>query len=136
MFLVPRYTKVNAKVELKSSLCIGAIIEISLKSFTLGVKARKKNNFFNLSLYGLDLTQRQKKYTYQVGSPNCNPWGQCCYNYILLFWWNSHLNIKVNPKPNLISSTSLVSSPLIELLCLFVNDGRSFYSFLFWICQW
>jgi hypothetical protein len=56
MFLVPLYTKVNAKVELKSSICIGAIIEISLKSFTLRVKARKKNNFLNLSLYGLDLT--------------------------------------------------------------------------------
>jgi hypothetical protein len=38
---------------------------------------------------------------------------------------------KVNLKPNLISSTSLVSCPLIELLCLFVNDGRSFYSFYF-----
>jgi len=46
MFLVPLYTKVNAKVELKSSICIGAIIEISLKSFTLGVKARKKKQFF------------------------------------------------------------------------------------------
>ncbi len=37
---------VNAKVELKSSICIGAIIEISLKSFTLGVKDRKKKQFF------------------------------------------------------------------------------------------
>jgi len=66
MFLIPFYTKVNAKVELKSSNRIGAIIEISLKSYTLRVKAMKKNNFLNLSLYGLDLTQRQKKYTYQV----------------------------------------------------------------------
>jgi hypothetical protein len=85
MFLVSLYTKFNPKVELKSSIHIGAIIEISLKSFTLGVKARKKNNYFNLSLYGLDFTRRQKKYAYQVGRPNCNPWGQCCYNYILLF---------------------------------------------------
>jgi hypothetical protein len=73
------------------------------------------------------LTWSHKKYTYQVGRPNCNPWGQCYYNFILLFWWTPHWKIKVNPKPNLISSTSLVSSPLVELLCLFVNDGRSFY---------
>jgi hypothetical protein len=46
MFLIPFYTKVNAKVELKSSNRIGAIIEISLKSYTLGVKATKQKQFF------------------------------------------------------------------------------------------
>jgi hypothetical protein len=31
---------------------MGAITEISPKGFTLGTKAEKWNNFFNLSLYG------------------------------------------------------------------------------------
>jgi len=43
------------------SIPIGAIVEISLKVFTLGDKVEKENNFFNLPFYGLDLTSRQKK---------------------------------------------------------------------------
>jgi hypothetical protein len=37
---------VKPKVELKSSIPIGPITEISLKDFTLGVKAEKEYNFF------------------------------------------------------------------------------------------
>jgi hypothetical protein len=43
---------VKAKVELKSNNLIGAINEISPKGFTVGIKAEKQNDFFNLSLYG------------------------------------------------------------------------------------
>jgi hypothetical protein len=48
----------------------------------------------------MTLTWRPIK-TYQLGRPICNPWSQCCYNNILLFWWNSQCRIKINPKPNL-----------------------------------
>jgi hypothetical protein len=54
-----------------------------------------------------------------------------CYNKILLFWWNPHYRIKINLKSNLKSSTfsfhlSSFLSPLVEFICLFVNDGGSF----------
>jgi hypothetical protein len=66
---------VNAKVELKSSIPIGSITEISSKGFTIGVKAENENIFFfNLPLYGPDLSPRPKKDTYQLGRPICNPW--------------------------------------------------------------
>jgi hypothetical protein len=51
---------VKAKIELKSWITIGAITEISPKGFTLGNKA-EIFNYFNLSLYGLDLAPRQPK---------------------------------------------------------------------------
>jgi hypothetical protein len=37
------------------SIPINAIINISPKDFTLGVKANIENNFFNLPIYGLNL---------------------------------------------------------------------------------
>ncbi len=79
------YTKfsirVKAKVELKSSILIGAITEISPKGFTLGVKVEKENNFFNLLLYDPDLTLRQKKKKKKkpnnLGGQFATLWGQC-----------------------------------------------------------
>jgi hypothetical protein len=53
--------RVKAKVELKPSILIGVIPQISSIGFTLGVKVEKENNFLDLSLYGPDLAQRQKK---------------------------------------------------------------------------
>jgi hypothetical protein len=42
----PHFTlRVKAKVELKSSIPIDAIIEIRPKGFTLGVKTKKENIF-------------------------------------------------------------------------------------------
>jgi hypothetical protein len=44
------------------SIPIGAIVEISIKGFTLGDKVEKGNNFiFNLPFYGPNLTSRPKK---------------------------------------------------------------------------
>jgi hypothetical protein len=53
----------------------------------------------------------------------------------LLFRWNPHCRIEVNPKSNLIFfyvffiSFFSFLSPFVELLSWFVNDGRSFYFF-------
>jgi hypothetical protein len=62
------------RLDSNQALPIGAIIEISPKGFTLGVKAENKNNFFNLSLYGLDLASRHKKDTFQLGRSICKPY--------------------------------------------------------------
>ncbi len=67
-------------VELKSSIPIGAITEISPKGSTIGVKVEK--NKINLPFYGPNLAPRQKKDTYKLRRPICNPWGQCgCNKY-------------------------------------------------------
>ncbi len=50
---------VKAKIELKLCITIGAINEISLKGFTLGIKA-ETFNYFNLPIYGLHLAPRQQ----------------------------------------------------------------------------
>jgi hypothetical protein len=50
---------VKAKIELKLCITIGAINEISLKGFTLGIKA-ETFNYFNLLIYGLHLAPRQQ----------------------------------------------------------------------------
>jgi hypothetical protein len=92
---------VKAKVELKSSIPIGAIAEISPKGFTIGVKAEKKNNFFNPSLYRPNLAPRQKKDTFQVGEPICNPWGPNVAA-ITYFCSNEIHIVGSNLKPNLI----------------------------------
>jgi hypothetical protein len=125
---------VKVKVEFKSNIPIGAITTFSPKGFTLKSRSKNKIIFFNLPLYGLDLTLRSKKDTYQLGRPICNPWSQWGCNKILLFWWNPHYRIKINPKSNLIFSTSLFFHFfsfffLVKILCLFVNNERSFYFF-------
>ncbi len=39
----------------------------------------------------------QKKNTYQLERPVCNPWAECCCNKTLSFWfWNLHPEIKGN----------------------------------------
>jgi len=96
------------------------------------LKHKKKK--FNLPFYGLVLALRLKNDTYQFRRLICNPWDQCYNNKILYFWWNPHCRIKLNPKPNPLSSPSLFHlSPfcyfLIKLLCLFMNDGKSFWIF-------
>jgi hypothetical protein len=122
---------VKAKVELKSSIPIGAITEISPKGFTIGVKAEKGSNFFNLPLYHPNLAPRQKKGTFQVGGPICNPWGPNVAA-IKYFCSNEIHIVGSNLKPNLFfvfsSSLHLFSffSLFVEFLRLFVNDGRSF----------
>jgi hypothetical protein len=64
--------------------------------------------------------------------PICNPWGQCCLQYNIVVLMKSTLLIKVNPKPNTLSSpfsfhlSSFFVSLLVELLYLFVNDRKDF----------
>ncbi len=46
----------------------------------------------------------------------------------MLFWWNPHCRIEVNPKSNLIFSMSFsFFSFFVKLLSWFLNDGGSFY---------
>jgi hypothetical protein len=63
-------------VELKSSIPISAITEINQppKGFTLAVKA-KKEFFFNVSFYGLDLASRQKQGLASTWEANLQPLG-------------------------------------------------------------
>jgi hypothetical protein len=72
-------------VQPKSSIPIGAKVEISPTGFTLGVKADiKKKNFsicpkllINAELYGLVLAPTLKKEdTIKFERPICNSWGQ------------------------------------------------------------
>jgi hypothetical protein len=72
---------VQAKVQLTSSIPIGAKVEISLESL-LGFKTEigKKNSIcpkvlINAELYGLVLAPRLKKETNKFGEPVCNPAG-------------------------------------------------------------
>ncbi len=71
---------VHAKVELKSSIPIGSITEISPKGFTIGVKAEnEKLFFFNLSLYGPDFVPKAEKGYLSTWKANLQPLSQC--------WW-------------------------------------------------
>jgi hypothetical protein len=72
------------------SIPIGAKVEISIKGFTLGVKAEiylffKKfcpKLLINAQVYGLVFgNQGWKKDTIQFGKPICNSWGQCSSIY-------------------------------------------------------
>jgi hypothetical protein len=81
----PHFTLgVKAKVELKSSIPIDAITEIRPKGFTLGVKTKKRKQFFNLPLYGLDLAPREKKIPINLGGQFSTLEPMVC-NKILLF---------------------------------------------------
>jgi hypothetical protein len=57
------------------SIPIAAIVEISLKGFTLGDKVEKEDNFLNLPFYGPDLTSRQKKRFLLTWVANLQPLG-------------------------------------------------------------
>ncbi len=72
--------------KLKSSISIGAKVEITPKGFTLGVKAEIAKNIFNLpqvtnrqmpNFMALYWPQAWKKDIIEFGKPICNPWGQC-----------------------------------------------------------
>ncbi len=63
---------------------------------TLHYESRAQKKTFLLIYHIVALTWPQgTKNTYKLGKPICNPWGQCCCNKILLFWWNSHCRIKI-----------------------------------------
>jgi hypothetical protein len=81
---------VKANVQLKSSIPIGAKVEISPKEFTLGVKAEIEKIFSiclkllirNAELYGFVLTPSlKKKDNMEFGKPICNPWDLCSSIY-------------------------------------------------------
>ncbi len=116
------------------SIPISAIIEISAKGFTLRVKVEIENVFLNLPFYGPCLAPRQKD-TYQVGRPipNLQPFGAMLLQYNIVVLMKSTLLIKVNLKPNTLSSpfsfhlSSFFVSLLVELLYLFVNDEKGFF---------
>lgn len=110
---------------------------MSSTGFTLGVKAGKENHFFNLPLYGADLTPKEKKDTYQLGRPIYNLWDQCYWNKILLFWWNLHCKIKINPKSNSLCLpffsfhfSSLFSLLLSFCACLWMMKGAFIFFYL------
>jgi hypothetical protein len=70
----------------------GAKVEISPRSFTLGVKAKIEIIFsicpkllINAELYGLVLAPRlKKKDTIKFGKPICNPWDQFSSIYLFI----------------------------------------------------
>jgi hypothetical protein len=66
---------VRAHVQPKSSIPIGAKVEISPKGFTLGVKVEieKKNSICPKLLYGLILAPRLKKGYHQIWEANSQP---------------------------------------------------------------
>jgi hypothetical protein len=74
---------------LKSSIRIGAKVEISHKGFTLGVKAEIEKIFsiypkllINDEFYGLVLAPRLKKGdNNEFGNSIYNPWGPCSNIY-------------------------------------------------------
>jgi hypothetical protein len=74
---------VKANVQLKSNIPIDAKVEISLKGFTLRIKAEIEKNFstcpkllINAELYGLVLAPRLKKRYHSIWEePICNPLG-------------------------------------------------------------
>jgi len=73
---------VRANVQPKSSISIGAKVEIGLHSFTLGVKAKIEKIFsispkllINAELYSLVLTQRVKKGYDRIWEANLQPLG-------------------------------------------------------------
>jgi hypothetical protein len=73
---------VKANVQLKSSIPIGAKVEISPKGFTLGDKAEIEKNFsicprllINPELCRLDLAPRLKKGYHKIWEANLQPLG-------------------------------------------------------------
>ncbi len=73
---------VRANVQPKSSIPIGAKVEIKPEGFTLGVKADIEKNFsicpksvMNAEHYGLVLAPRQKKGYHQIWKANLQPLG-------------------------------------------------------------
>jgi hypothetical protein len=82
---------VRANVQLKSSIPIGAKVEISPKGFTLGVKAEIEKNFsicpkflINAELYGLILASRLKKGYRQIWEANLQPLSPM-FRHLLIF---------------------------------------------------
>ncbi len=82
---------VRANVQPKSSIPIGAKVEISPKGFTLGVKAEREKNFSicprllkNAELYGLVLDPRLKKGYHQIWEVNSQPLGPM-FQHLLIF---------------------------------------------------
>ncbi len=75
---------VKVNVQLKSSIPIGANVEISPKGFKLGVKAETQKNIFNLpqvtskcrTLWPCIDPKGEKTSTIKFGKPICNPWGR------------------------------------------------------------
>jgi hypothetical protein len=59
---------VKAKVELKLSIPIGAIAEISAKGFTIGVKAEKETIFLIHHFIALTWPQGRKRILFKLGS--------------------------------------------------------------------
>jgi len=79
---------VRANVQPKSSIPIGAKVEIGINSFTLGVKAEIEKVFsispkllINAELYSLVLTRRVKKGYHRIWEANLQPLGQCSSIY-------------------------------------------------------
>ncbi len=85
---------VRANVQPKSSIPIGAKIEISPKGFTLGVKAELQKNLFNVTpkllinaeLYGLVLAPRVDKGHHQICKANLQPLGPMFQHLLALPW--------------------------------------------------
>ncbi len=77
------YTRSQVNVQPKSSIPIGAKVEISPKGFTLGVKAELEKTFsicpkllINAELYGMVLAPRLKKGYHRIQEANLQPLGQ------------------------------------------------------------
>jgi hypothetical protein len=73
---------IRANVQPKSSISIGAKVEISPKGFTLGVKAETEKNFsicpkllINAELYGLVLAPRLKRGYHHIWEANLQSLG-------------------------------------------------------------
>jgi hypothetical protein len=130
--------RVKVKLELKSSIPIDAITEISSKCLTLGVKARLKKKIIFLIYHFMaltDLAPRQGKDTYQLGrSIMFNVMKYCCIDEI------HTIGLKSNPIcflsssfffPLLLSFCAcfIFFSSFVELFCLFVNDGGFLFFF-------
>jgi len=80
----------RANVQPKSSIPIGAKVEISPKGFTLGVKAEIEKNFsiwpkllINAELYGLLLAPRLKKGYHHICEANLQPLGPMFQHLII-----------------------------------------------------
>jgi hypothetical protein len=85
---------VRANVQPKSSIPIGAKVEISPKGFTLGVKAELQKNLFNVTpkllinaeIYGLVLVPRVDKGYHQICKVNLQPLGPMFQHLLALPW--------------------------------------------------
>ncbi len=77
---------IEAKVELKSSIPIGAITEISPTGFTIGVQAEKETIFLIHHFFALTWTQGRKRILSSWwGGQFATLGAQCCCNKIFLF---------------------------------------------------